>query len=39
VAPYQKVRAVTFVDAISKSGSGTTLRKYLRHRAGGTVDT
>ncbi|MEV6971563.1 4-coumarate--CoA ligase family protein [Hamadaea sp. NPDC051192] len=30
VAPYKKVRAVTFVDAIPKSASGKILRKDLR---------
>jgi acyl-CoA synthetase (AMP-forming)/AMP-acid ligase II len=30
VAPYKKVRAVTFVDTIPKSASGKILRKDLR---------
>lgn len=32
VAPYKKVRAVEFVDAIPKSASGKILRKELRAR-------
>jgi acyl-CoA synthetase (AMP-forming)/AMP-acid ligase II len=32
VAPYKKVRAVEFVDAIPKSASGKILRKDLRAR-------
>ncbi|MBY4576210.1 4-coumarate--CoA ligase, partial [Gordonia paraffinivorans] len=30
VAPYKKVRAVEFIDAIPKSASGKILRKDLR---------
>ncbi len=32
VAPYKKVRAVEFVDAIPKAASGKILRKDLRAR-------
>jgi acyl-CoA synthetase (AMP-forming)/AMP-acid ligase II len=45
VAPYKKVRAVEFVDAIPKSASGKILRKELRAReaaatpAAGPADT
>jgi acyl-CoA synthetase (AMP-forming)/AMP-acid ligase II len=33
VAPYKRVRAVTFVDAIPTSPAGKTLRRLLRDRA------
>ena len=39
VAPYKKVRAVEFVDAIPKSPAGKILRKELRARAAGPVVT
>ncbi|MGI5129997.1 AMP-binding protein [Pseudonocardia sp. CA-107938] len=39
VAPYKKVRAVEFVDAIPKSAAGKILRKELRARAAGPVVT
>ena len=37
VAPYKKVRAVEFVDAIPKSASGKILRKDLRARDAATT--
>jgi acyl-coenzyme A synthetase/AMP-(fatty) acid ligase len=37
VAPYKKVRAVEFVDAIPKSASGKILRKELRAREAATT--
>ncbi|MDQ4119144.1 MAG: AMP-binding protein [Actinomycetota bacterium] len=39
VAPYKKVRAVEFVDAIPKSAAGKILRKELRAREAGPVVT
>ena len=39
VAPYKKVRAVEFVDAIPKSASGKILRKELRAREAATTPT
>ncbi len=39
VAPYKKVRAVEFVDAIPKSPAGKILRKELRAREAGPVVT
>jgi acyl-CoA synthetase (AMP-forming)/AMP-acid ligase II len=39
VAPYKKVRAVEFVDAIPKSAAGKILRKELRARAVAPVVT
>ena len=32
VAPHEKVRAVTFIDAIPKSNSGKILRRDLKGR-------
>ena len=32
VAGYKRVRAVAFIDAIPKSGSGKILRRLLRER-------
>jgi acyl-coenzyme A synthetase/AMP-(fatty) acid ligase len=37
VAPYKKVRAVEFLDAIPKSPSGKILRKDLRARETATT--
>jgi acyl-CoA synthetase (AMP-forming)/AMP-acid ligase II len=37
VAPYKKVRAVEFVDAIPKSASGKILRRELRAREAATA--
>ena len=37
VAPYKKVRAVEFADAIPKSASGKILRKDLRAREAGAA--
>ena len=37
VAPYKKVRAVEFVDAIPKSASGKILRRDLRAREAATT--
>jgi acyl-coenzyme A synthetase/AMP-(fatty) acid ligase len=39
VAPYKKVRAVEFVDAIPKSAAGKILRKELRAREADPVVT
>ncbi|GAA2496781.1 hypothetical protein GCM10010406_36450 [Streptomyces thermolineatus] len=36
VAPYKKVRAVEFVDAVPKAASGKILRRELRARQAGT---
>jgi len=32
VAPYKKIRAVEFIDAIPKSPSGKILRRMLKER-------
>jgi acyl-coenzyme A synthetase/AMP-(fatty) acid ligase len=39
VAPYKKVRAVEFVDAIPRSAAGKILRKELRARETAAVVT
>jgi acyl-coenzyme A synthetase/AMP-(fatty) acid ligase len=39
VAPYKKVRAVEFIDAIPKSAAGKILRKELRAREAAPVVT